>query len=329
MKIFNIMIIVLVLFFTSLACSSATSTGNSVSVNEEESVGDISPTTENENVDSADSLSEGESNQAEILEETEITSTPTPENEVKVEEQVLFDQDGVIITLKELTVKGLLGPSLKLLIENNSTKNITVQSRDFNINDVMIDPIFSSNVAAGKKANDEITFMESDLIEANIMVIKTIELKLVILDADTYADITKSETIKITTDADPSYVQTFDDSGFVALDKNDLRIVFQKLDSEDSFWGADIYAYIENNSPNDITVQLRDVSINGFMVDPLFSSDVLSGKKAFDTVTFFESDLTDNGISSIDELAAVFYVFNMDTWSTIFESEIITISFSE
>jgi len=63
------------------------------------------------------------------------------------------------------------------------------------------------------------------------------------------------------------------------------------LDREDSFRGADIYVYIENNGDEDIIIQLRDVSLNGFMVDLAFSSDVLAGKKSFDSITFFESDL--------------------------------------
>lgn len=310
-----------------MACGSSTSGDNAVVVNEEESVGDISSTTEEGENDKISPTTEEENSEVVTLEEAKPTSTP--DNKVNVEEQVLLEQDGVLITLKSLSYDGFFGPSLKVLIENKSEKDITVQVRKTVVNDVMVDTLFSSDVAAGKKANDEITYMGSDLKEANIETIKSFELVLILIDPDSFDTIFETEPLTITTSADPSYVQTFDDSGFVALDKNDLKIVVQKLDSEDSFWGADIYVYIENNSSRDITVQLRDVSINGFMIDPIFSSDILPGKKAYDSITFFESDLTDNEINTIDELSLKFHVFDADSWDTIFDSEIVTISFTK
>lgn len=332
MKKIQIILILVVLILTSIACGSSTG-GDTVAVNEEESIADVSPTLdesdENERDVQLPPTDEGQNDQEEILEEEEPAPTPTEETVVSVEEQVLFDQDGIVITLKSLSFEGWYGPSLKVIIENNSSKDITVQTRNVAINDVMVEGMFSSEVAVGKKANDEISFSSSDLEEANIELIKTIEFKLIIFESETYDTLYETDPLLITTSADPSYVQTYNDSGFVALERDGIKVVVQKLDSEDSFWGADIYVYIENNSPNDITVQLRDVSINGFMVEPIFSSDVLSGKKAYDSITFFESDLEDNGITDIEELALYFHVYELDGWDTIFDSEIITISFAE
>ena len=47
---------------------------------------------------------------------------------IDVEEQVLLDQDGIVITLKSLEQGGMFGPSLKVLVENNSETLITVQT---------------------------------------------------------------------------------------------------------------------------------------------------------------------------------------------------------
>jgi hypothetical protein len=64
------------------------------------------------------------------------------------------------------------------------------------------------------------------------------------------------------------------------------------------------------------------------MLEPIFSSDVLSGKKAFDTITFLEQDLTDNDIKEIESLEFKFHIFNMDGWDTLLDSETITVSFN-
>ena len=42
------------------------------------------------------------------------------------------------------------------------------------------------------------------------------------------------------------------------------------------------------------------MSINGFMIDPIFSTTVYDGKKAFDDVTVFQV-IRRNGIEKIEE----------------------------
>jgi uncharacterized repeat protein (TIGR02543 family) len=248
--------------------------------------------------------------------------------DVTVDEQVVFEQDGITITVKSLDLEGsFFGPALKVLIENQTATNITVQVRNVTINDVMVDSLFSCDVASGKKANDEIIFIDSSLETAGIETIKDIEFEFHIFDADSWDTIFDSDTIKIRTSVEDSFMQEYDDSGFIAIDENGIKVVVKKLDSEDSFWGADVLVYIENNTAQDVTIQVRDVSVNGFMLSPVFSCDVLAGKKAFDSITFFESDLADNDITDIITIELSFHIFDADSWDTIFDSDTITISF--
>lgn len=295
-----------------IACSSSSSSETEVSVNEIDSTAAINP----ETIRTDDKVSP---------EEVEITS----ENKLSVSEQVLLDRDGIVITLNSFETDGFWGPALKILVENNGTKSVIIQTRNSAVNGIMVLSLFSCDVAAGKKANDEIVFEASSLKIASISVIKDIEFNFVVLDSETYNTIFETDKISITTSANPSYVQTYDDSGFVALNQNGIKIVIKKLDSEDSFWGADIFTYIENNSNDNVMIQIRDMSVNGFMIDPFFSSDVLSGKKAFGTITFMEADLIDNNIETIDSLEFYFTVFDVESWNTIFDSSVIKISFSE
>ncbi|MDW7655661.1 MAG: hypothetical protein SCM11_00655 [Bacillota bacterium] len=273
-----------------------------------------------------------ESNSNQTTSTNKVTTTNTTskqESEASVEEQILIDQDGIVIKLKSLSSDPFWGPSLKLLIENNRKNSVMIQTRNSTVNGVMMEAMFSCDIAPNKKANEEIVFMSSDLEVANIEVIREIEFYFTVSDASSWEDIFDSDTIYIKTSAFDTHVQTYDDSGFIALDQRDIKLVIKRLDSEDSFWGAEIYVYLENNSKQNITVQIEDCSINGFMIDPMFSCDVLAGKKAFDTITLMESDLEENEIESIDEIELYFNVFNADTWDDIFQSDIVKISFSE
>ena len=98
------------------------------------------------------------------------------ETEVSIEETLLVDEGGVKITAKGLRMGGLFGPELKLLIENNSGKDLTVQCRNVSVNGYMVETMMSVDVVNGKKANDSITFMASDLEICGITAIADMEL---------------------------------------------------------------------------------------------------------------------------------------------------------
>ena len=243
-----------------------------------------------------------------------------------IKETVILDKNGIKITAKSISYDGWMGPEIKVLVENNSEYNVRIQTRKFSINGIMIDPVFSVEVQSGKKANDTITISDSDLKAAKIETIKDIEFSFSVSDSNSWRSIFVEDGIKIETDA-KDYVQKYNTEGTVVVDQNDVKIYVLKKEDKDSFWGADIYIYIENNSSQDITVQARDVSIDGFMVDPIFSADVTAGKKIYDTITFLESDLKDNDITDIKEIEMKFHIFNSNSWKTINDTDTKKISF--
>lgn len=299
MKKIFFLLFALMLLFSLSACG-----GSMGDINDKQVVGDTNSTEESKSNDSK-----------------EIT-------DISIKEQTVYEGNGIKVTVTGIDFEDFFGPSITVLIENNSAKNITIQSRSCSVNGLMVDTMFSSDVAAGKKANDSITLSSSDLEISSITTIKDIEFALHIFDADSWDNIVDTEPIVLRTSADATYVQEYDDSGFIAYDGNGIKVVVKKLNSSDSFWGSDVYLYIENNTNKDITVQANDVSINGFMVDPIFSCDVAAGKKVFDTMTFMESDLTDNGVSDISEIELKLHIFNMNSWDVIKDTDIINISFN-
>ena len=258
----------------------------------------------------------------------ENTKTEQPNaSKVTIEEVVLVDEAGVKITAKSLNMESLFGPEVKLLIENNSGKNLTFQARSVSVNGYMVDTMMSVDVADGKKANDSLTFMESDFEICGINEIADIELSFHIFcteDWETYLD---TDLLQIKTSIADTYTYTYDDSGDLAYEGNGVKIVVKGLQEDDGFFGPSIVVYVENTSGQSVTVQTRDISINGFMVDPMFSCEVSAGKRAVDTITFMETDLEENEIASIENVELSFHIFETDGWDTIVDTEIVTINF--
>ena len=254
-------------------------------------------------------------------------ATQPTETEVSVEETVLVDEGGVKITAKSLNVDGIFGAELKLLIENNSGKDLTIQCRNASVNGYMVETMMSVDIVNGKKANDSITFMTSDFETCGITNIADMEFSFHIFttaDWETYLD---TALIQLKTSIADTYEYAFDDSGEVAYDVDGITVIIKGLAEDTSIWGPSVVVYIENNTDKAFTVQARDVSINGFMVDALFSCDVMPGKKAVDTITFMETELEENEIVSIEDIELSFHIFDLESWDTIVDTDAVSMVF--
>jgi len=113
----------------------------------------------------------------------------------------------------------------------------------------------------------------------------------------------------------------------VLFDQSDVKLTMKSIGS--SFMGTELKVLVENDGEVPVTVQVRDCSVNDYMIDfVMFSASVVAGKKANDSITFMSSTLNDNGIETIGTVELSFHVSNSDTWKTIFDTEIITIKTS-
>lgn len=116
---------------------------------------------------------------------------------------------------------------------------------------------------------------------------------------------------------------TPNDAGTELYNQDGIRIVGKTVD-ENSFWGTAVLLYLENNSGKNVGISVDDMSVNGFMMSPFFSTTIYEGKKSIDDITVFSSDLEENGIKTIEEVELKFHIYDADSYSTIADSEPIT-----
>lgn len=259
---------------------------------------------------------------------TKPQETEAPvERKAEIAETVLVDEAGVKITATSFQEDGMFGPAVKILIENNSDVDLTIQTRDASVNGYMVETMLSADVVSGKKANDEIVFMAPDLEACGIETVADMEFAFHIFTTEDWENYLDTAPIQLKTTSAEHYEYTFDDSGDIAYEGNDVKIVVKGLSEADSLFGPSIVVYIENNGDRAVTVQARDVSVNGFMVEPIFSSDVMAGKRAVDTITFMSTELEENAITAIETVELSFTIFGYEGWDTIVDTETVTISF--
>ena len=251
--------------------------------------------------------------------------TEDTETVVTIEEQVLFEQDGIVVTAKEYVTDRIWGDGIKLLIENNSDKSVTVGCNALIVNNYMISDLFVSGVAAGKKANEIMYLSNTELEAAGIESVGQIEAYFHVYDSDTYETLFDTECVTIQTSEYANMDTVADDTGVELYNADGIRIVGKTVD-ENSFWGTAILLYCENNSGKNIVISVDEMSINGFMMDPLFTTTVYDGKMALEDITIFSEDLVANGIEKIEDVELKFHIYDAATYETIADSEVVTFS---
>lgn len=267
--------------------------------------------------------SDTEADAQEVADSSSETTTGSS-TDITIEEQVLFEKDGLKVTATEYVVDSLWGDGIKLLIENNGASDIGIGCNALIVNDYMISDLFSTTVAAGKKANETLYLSNSGLQAAGIENVGKVEVYFHTFDSDSYMTISDIGCVTIQTSEFDSMDTTPNDEGQELYNENGIRIVGKYVD-ENSFWGAAVLLYIENNSGKNRIIQCDDMSINGFMITPFFSSTVYDGKKAIDEITLMSSDLEENGITSIEDIELKFNIMDEDFMNNV---ETDAISFS-
>lgn len=274
------------------------------------------------------SLNEQDDSSKQIISSEQTTmpddSKQSVDTDATIESVVLLDQDGLVITAKELIDDSIWGKGLKVLIENNSEENLGVQCKSLIVNNYMIEDLFSCSIAAGKKSNETIYLLSTELEAAGIDTISDIIVSFHVFD-DSYDTLFDTEEFEIKTSAYGVVEQPAMDDGKELFNQDGIRIIGRYVE-EGNFWGAGVLLFIENNYGDNIMVQCDDMSINGFMVTPFFSCTVNDGRMALSEITIMSSDLEENDIESVEDIELMFRIINPETYQTIIETEVINFS---
>jgi hypothetical protein len=306
----SILLVCLMLLMSAVGCGSSDKKDNS----KDEDISDEED--EDEDEDSSDETED------EDTDEENESEDDSSSDVLSIEDGVLLDQDGIVITSNGLVDDGLWGMGIALQIENNSGKDVSVSSNAVIVNGFMITDYFFVDISSDKTANETLYLSTDELAEVGLNNIGEIEIYFNVSEQETYETILDSDCITIQTSQYDNMGTTSMDGGYILVDQDGVLIIGKFLD-ENSYWGNCVQLYIENNTGKNISVGCDSMSINGFMVDPYFSSVVYDGKKAIAPMYIYDTDLEANGITSIDEIEVSYVVYDDASYDTLFESELV------
>ena len=251
------------------------------------------------------------------------TSGSTPAASQKLEmPEIVFDGAVAIdnaecaVKITEVDPDNMWGYTLKAELENKSAnKTYMFSIEGASINGVQCDPLFATEVAAGKKANDEITFNDSKLQENGITEYTDIELSFKVYDSnDWFADPVAEETVHIYPygkDKAVAFVREKQPGDNVIID-NDYVTVTVTGYEEDSIWGYTVNMFLQNKTDKTLMFSVDDASVNGFMADPFYATTVSAGKSDFSSMSWSNSSLNGNGITTVEEIEFALRVYDFN-----------------
>lgn len=248
----------------------------------------------------------------------QISDKDRSANEISFTELVVVDNDECTIKIASIDPDNLWGYTLKVQLENKSSEKTYMYSvESAAINGVRSDPFFATEVAAGKKSNNDITFSDSELTDNGVGDFTDIELTFRVYDSDDWmADAVARETVHVYPygeDKAVTFVRTPLDTDNVILDNDSVTVIVTGYEDDD-IWGYTVNLFLLNKTNKNVMFCVDEASVNGYMADPFYATEVAAGKCAFSSMSWSDSTLEDNGITAIEEIEFKFRAYDSENW---------------
>lgn len=261
----------------------------------------------------------------------ESTENDNTENQIVFEEVVAIDNAECAVKITEIDPDNMWGYTLKAQLENKSTEKTYMFSvESASINGVQCDPMFASEVAAGKKANEEINFSTDTLEENGIVEYTDIELTFKVYDSNDWsADPVGKETIHVYPYGEENavaFVREAQATDNVIIDNDYVTVIVTGYE-DDEIWGYTANLFLLNKTDKTVMFSVDDASVNGFMADPFYATSVSAGKCAFSSMAWSDTTLEENGITEVEEIEVLFRAYDADDFmGEDFANEVITLN---
>ena len=251
--------------------------------------------------------------------EAEVTEPSTPENLLGNDIMQLVNNEDVAVHIVSIENNTHTGMQLRIQCENKTDRALLFSWDMVSVCGFMYDPFWAEEVAAGKTANSTVYLDTYELEQMDVTSVDEISFTLRVVDSENWMEeplVEEACTVYPTgLNADtlvlPSRAPT--EGQVVIADNEDLRFVIEWADREDAS-AYTVYVYMENKTDRNLMYSWDLVSVNDVMVDPFWAMSVAAGKKACSEVTFYRSELSDNGITEVSDIEFTLLVSDYDDW---------------
>lgn len=245
-----------------------------------------------------------------------------------VEEQVLVDEAGVKVVLKELTYNETYGKGMILSLENNTIQSLMFDCKHIIVNDHMANNLFGELLVPGE-SKDMIAYLDTNLWEyIGINSVGEIVLQFDFYDSTSFDSLLKTDYIEIQTSEYDNMITEADFGGEKLYEGNGLTIYGRYAEDDDLFESA-VLLYIQNDADVEYLLSAESVTINGVVGGNLVIHDVCEGRKSLFAIEFDKAELSEYGIDEIEEIELELEILDRTIAEIIDTTGVMTISVEE
>lgn len=261
--------------------------------------------------------------EATVPETVPVTEAPTESAVLRVplENVVLVDTDDVTFTVVKAEHNAHLGMQLHVQCVNKTDRTLMFSWDMVSVCGYMYDPMWATEVAAGKSALSTVDLDTYTLGKMGIDSVDEVTFTLRIYDSENWMDEPFVEDVftvyptGLTAETISLLPHAFSDNHVVVADDENIRFVIEGV-TGDSASDYEVHVFLENKTDKNLLYAWDLVSVNGNMIDPFWGTSVGAGKRACSTITFLHSALEENGITDVSEVEFLLTVTDYDNWET-------------
>lgn len=254
------------------------------------------------------------------LPEKPVSQTQRPE---LLPEQVIYDEEGIRITVKGMEEDTMTGTEIRVLVENGTDRNIAFSGDLFVVNGVTVPGYLYAQAAAGTKSNDTIELYDDVLDSAGISFVGTLRgYDARIVDTDTY-DTLAAVPLELTTAHAGDGNFSYDESGVELFQEDGITVIAQVVREE--FYGKTTRLLVKNGTGKDIIAEAEHVSVNGYSLDAWLYDTVAADTVRYCHLDLFETGLAENGIEQIETISFHLNFLDAKTYDVLAQSGQLTL----
>ena len=239
---------------------------------------------------------------------------------------VLVDNEHVTAIVTNFDPNGFWGYTMHLYLENKTSTNLTFSANDVTINNLMLDPWWATEVAAGKRTHCEVFWFSSDFDKYQITEVTIIDFFLSASDPMDWesADLanTHCTVYPMGEEAAKCYDRTELDTDIVLLDNEYVTITIVSL-GYDEYMSYVMELFIESKVDYTVRISAEQVTLNTSEIDPWWAATVSGGKCVYSTISWFGSDLEFYGITIVESISMNMQIFDEEAWEPFITQDVI------
>lgn len=217
--------------------------------------------------------------------------------------------------------------TLELTLQNDSDRDVTVNTSLLAVNGYMSDFGFNTPVRSGGNQQVLLQLYDYELETMGIQEVAEIAFCLDLYDSKTYENIATTELLTLKTDIAEDFTQPVNDAGWEMHIDNNLRMVYTGA-TLSGYGDCDLHLYMENLTDENVSVTIDTVKINGEDVEGFHWETLLPKTRAVDSVYIY--GLEEQEITQFSQITDIYLEYTIDTYrgDRIAETVYCTVSFN-